>query len=190
MDYLLVNGNPDPSLKTWEAYLDDFSSRLRTAGSAVTRFDLRDMKIEACTGCFNCWHTTPGLCRRRDDMEKLYQAILGMDITVWASPLVLGNVSGLTKTAQDRIIPLLHPFFEIVDGECHHRRRYPKKIDMGLIVSPDKHDKDEDLSIVRRLHERFALNGHGRLMFFATTLDTAAEAARQAKEASHETTAA
>jgi multimeric flavodoxin WrbA len=190
MDYLIVNGNPNPADKNWETYLSDFAARLTASGAVVRSFALRDLNIKPCTGCFTCWHSTPGLCRHRDDMVRLYQAILGTDVTVWASPLVMGNISALTKTVQDRIIPLLHPFFAMVDGECHHRRRYPKNIDMGLLVAPGCGDGEEDLRLVRRLHERLALNGHGRLRFFATTSDAAAAAARLAMEVMHEPLAA
>ncbi len=190
MDYLMLNGNPDPKNETWENYLDGIERGLIASGSRVTRFTLRDLEIKPCTGCFTCWHTTPGRCRRRDDMEKLYPAVLGADVTVWASPLVWGNVSALTKIVQDRIIPLLHPFFEMVNGECHHRRRYPKNIDMGLIVGPERDDTAEDLAIVRRLHERLALNGRGRLRFAVTAELGAAASTQRLKEAMDETTAA
>ncbi len=187
MDYLIVDGNPDPNAKIWENYLTRFERGLAAAGSRVTRFTLRDLDVKPCTGCFKCWHTTPGRCRFRDDMEKLYPAVLGTDVTVWASPLILGYVSSLTKLAQDRIIPLLHPFFAIVKGECHHRRRYPKRIHMGLVVEKKPGDGDEDVEVVRHMHERFALNGHGRLRFAVTTDTPAARAAEQAEEAMHET---
>ncbi|HUJ74729.1 MAG TPA: flavodoxin family protein, partial [bacterium] len=120
MRILILNGNPDPADSGWEASLEDYSRQRREAGDTVTRVDLRDLAIRFCTGCWSCWYTTPGLCAIKDDMAQLYPQILAADVTVWASPLVLGNVTALTKKAQDRFIPLLHPYFALDRGEMHH----------------------------------------------------------------------
>jgi hypothetical protein len=169
MNILLLNGNPDPARTDWEHYLDEFIRWNRQTGSTGVRRNLRDMDIRFCTGCWSCWYATPGLCSIRDDMALLYPQLLAADIVVWASPLIMGNVSALTKKTQDRFIPLIHPYIELDRGECHHRRRYPKDIDMGLIVETGPGDTEEDLAIVKRQHERLARNGRGRLKLFATT---------------------
>jgi len=166
MRILLLNGNPDPQRVEWESFLDAFVGEKEEAGDTVVRRDLRDMDTRFCTGCWSCWYTTPGLCAIKDDMSGLYPEFLAADLTIWASPLIMGNVSALTKKTQDRFIPLLHPFFELDHGECHHRRRYAKNLDMGLIVEPGPLDSAEDLGIVRHLHERLARNGRGRLAAF------------------------
>ncbi len=181
MELIILNGNPDPARAEWEGYIGAFERALREAGALVKVHALRDMDIGYCTGCWSCWWATPGLCARRDSMAALYPEILSADVIVWASPLVMGNVSALTKKTQDRIIPLLHPYFELVNGESHHRRRYPgKNLDMGLIIQAGPGDTGEDEEIVRRLHERLALNGRGRLRFFSTTARAAEEAAHEA----------
>jgi hypothetical protein len=190
MDYLIVNGNPNPADKNWETYLSDFAARLTVRGSCVKLFTLRDLDIKPCTGCFSCWLITPGLCARRDDMKLIYPAVLGSDLLIWASPLVLGNVSALTKIAQDRFLPLLHPYFVMREGEVHHRIRYSKIPDLGLILGLGRGDTEEDVALVRRLHERFALNFYSRLRFTITNLTTAAESVRLVQEAMHETIAA
>ena len=179
MQILVLNGNPDPSRRAWEEYLGTFANALERAGAGVRIRALREMNIHYCTGCWSCWWKTPGLCSFKDDMTGVYPEMLGADIVVWASPLVMGNVSALTKKTQDRFIPLLHPYVELVNGESHHRRRYPRNIDMGVIIEPAAGDTGEDAEIVRRLHERLVLNARGRLRFFATT-------ARGAEEVAHE----
>jgi hypothetical protein len=180
MRILLLNGNSDPSRVGWESYLDSFEMEARRAGAVLHRRNLRDMDVGFCTGCWSCWYSTPGLCAIKDDMTVLYPELLEADLTVWASPLVMGNVSALTKKTQDRFIPLLHPYFELDHGECHHRRRYAKDIDMGLIVEAGPDDTEEDLAIVRHQHERLARNGRGRLRLFATTTGSIEEAAHEA----------
>ena len=180
MEILILNGNPDPAHRAWEEYLGTFAKALTRVGAGVRTCTLREMDIHYCTGCWSCWWKTPGLCTFKDDMTGVYPVMLASDLVVWASPLVLGNVSALTKKAQDRFIPLLHPYIELVNGESHHRRRYPKDIDMGLIIETADGDTREDAEIVRHMHERLALNGRGRLRFFATTARGAEEVANEA----------
>jgi multimeric flavodoxin WrbA len=160
---LVMNGNPDPAHRAWEEYLEAFARALGRAGAGVRTRALREMDIHYCTGCWSCWWRTPGLCSFADDMTGVYPEMVGADIVVWASPLVMGNVTALTKKAQDRFIPLLHPYIELVNGESHHRRRYPRNIDLGLIIEPGAEDTPDDAEIVRHMHERLALNGRGRL---------------------------
>lgn len=179
MEFLIMNGNPDPSKKAWESYLDAFAGALREKGAEAQIRILRDMDIRYCTGCWTCWWTTPGLCSHKDDMAALYPEMVRADVIVWASPLVMGNVSALVKKTQDRFIPLLHPYIVLAHGECHHRRRYPKNIDMGLIIQTGEGDTEEDVSIVTHQHERLSLNGRGVLRFHATT-------ARRPEEVAHE----
>jgi multimeric flavodoxin WrbA len=180
MKVLLLDGNPDPGRTGWEGWLDSFTLKAQAAGAEVRLHRLRGMDIRFCTGCWSCWWATPGLCVHKDDMGGLYPQMLAADVVVWASPLVLGNVSALIKKTQDRFIPLIHPFIELDHGECHHRRRYPRDIDMGLIVEAGPGDTEEDLAIVRQQHERLARNSRGRLLLFATTVRNAEEAAYEA----------
>ena len=183
MRLLILNGNPDPADAGWESSLDRYAEERLAAGDTVSRVNLRDLSLRFCTGCWSCWYTTPGLCALKDDMEGLCPQILGADVTVWASPLVMGNVTALTKKAQDRFIPLLHPYFALDRGEVHHRRRYAKNIDMGLLVRPGTGDTAEDIAIVRHLHERLARNGRGRLALFRVLPAAQTEARHEAATA-------
>lgn len=180
MEYLILDGNPDPADEAWESYLGDFAQALKESGADACVQVLRDLDIRYCTGCWSCWWATPGVCSHRDDMVALYPRMVRAHLTVWASPLVLGNVSACTKKAQDRFIPLVHPYIELSHGECHHRRRYPRDFDMGLIIQTGPEDTAEDVAIVRHQHERLALNGRGALRLFATTACPAQEAAHEA----------
>ena len=37
-----------------------------------------------------------------------------------------GSFSPFIKNVMDRSLGYLHPYFKMIDGEMHHRRRYPK----------------------------------------------------------------
>ncbi len=182
MHCLILNGNPEPS--GFDDYLAGFMRSLTQQGHQAECVYLRDLSLRYCVGCWTCWWKTPGLCAMKDDMAGLYPKMVGADLIVWASPLVLGTVSALTKKAQDRFVPLAHPYIELVGGECHHRHRYAHNADVGVIVGPTSADDERDLTIVRRFFERFSRNTRTRLRLFAVTTTTASE------EAAHEALAA
>ncbi|MGF7138418.1 hypothetical protein [Roseimarinus sediminis] len=102
-------------------------------------------------------------------MPGLYRSYLQADLVLHYSPLIMGFVSSLLKTVNDRSIPLVHPYGELVQGECHHMARYDAYPLLGLIVDPDDAD-EEDLRITRILYERMALNLKTRLSLFSNTL--------------------
>ena len=168
MRILILNGDTRPKETTLARYLADFETRLSDHGALVRRIDLADLDLKFCTGCWSCWLATPGRCVFRDGMEGVYPEFLASDLVVWASPLVLGTVPALVKKTQDRLIPLVHPYIQLVHGECHHRKRYDRYPDLGLIVAPESADMPEDLRNVRHLFERFALNLRADLRLFAT----------------------
>jgi hypothetical protein len=170
---LILNGNQARS--SFDAYLTAVASGLGVAGHSVRRFDLRDLDVRSCTGCWSGWWKTPGLCAISDGMSAIYPELVRADLVVWASPPVLGTISALLKRAQDRFIPIAHPYIEVVDGECHHRHRYARNADLGLIVEPQPDDTDDDVALTRRLFERFSRNTRTRLRFSATPATPIAE---------------
>ncbi len=99
---------------------------LQAAGWTVTTYRLEEMTIHPCTGCFNCWMRTPGECCIDDDGRTTTRAFVQSDARIYLTPISFGGYSGLLKTAVDRLVPNISPLFEKVDGEMHHRLRYPK----------------------------------------------------------------
>jgi hypothetical protein len=65
----------------------------------------------------------------------------------------------------DRLIVLLHPYIEIVNGECHHRKRYEKYPNLGLILEKEPDTDDEDIKLVKDIFDRLAINFHSKLVF-------------------------
>jgi hypothetical protein len=89
-------------------------------------------------------------------------------------------MSALLKKVQDRIVPIIHPYIALVDGECHHRHRYQHNADVGVIVEPTAEDSEADLAITLELFERFSRNTRTRFRLFTTTATPVEEAARHA----------
>jgi hypothetical protein len=86
--------------------------------------------ITACIGCWNCWLKTPGRCAMKDQMAEIYRNYINSDTVILLMDTAQGFVSHQAKAFLDRIIPLYHPYIEIVDGECHHVARYQRYPDM------------------------------------------------------------
>ncbi len=167
MRVLILNGNPTPS--GFDSSVETLAESLRARGGEVSLETLRDLDIRLCIGCWSCWWKTPGLCVHRDAMDTILPKMVEADLVVWASPLVMGAVSHLVKAAQDRFIPLAHPYIEIYKDECHHRHRYAHNADVALFLEPGPDDGPEDIAIARAFFERFTLNTRTNLRFVATT---------------------
>lgn len=170
MEITLINGNPDASHEAFEQYLLSLKKFLSDRNCTVHDFVLRDMDIRYCIGCWDCWWKTPGLCRHKDDAEWIYRAIVASDFLILASPLVAGFVSSLVKKLNDRMIPLIHPYVQLIKKESHHRKRYDHYPTLGLILDPGKDHDSKDVEIVADIYRRFALNFHSDLKFVNTYL--------------------
>ena len=131
---------------------------LRETGAGVRDFQLRDIPLAHCQGCFECWLETPGLCKTDGDAgREITGAMIGSDVLVLLTPVTFGGYSSEIKKAMDRSICMVSPFFRRVDGEVHHKlryRRYPALAAVGVLHEPD----EEQESIFGTLVERNALN--------------------------------
>jgi multimeric flavodoxin WrbA len=135
---------------------------LRDSGTEVRGYSMRDVPLAHCQGCFECWTTSPGLCKTDGDAgREIAAAIIGSDLMVLLTPITFGGYSSEIKKAMDRSICLVLPFFRRVDGEVHHRRRYPRYpalAAVGVLGAPD----EEQARIFRSLVERNARNMDSR----------------------------
>lgn len=127
-------------------------------------FDLRNIRINYCCGCWNCWFKTPGKCIHEDEMPQLLRGIIHSDLTLFISPIKMGFVSSDVKKITDKLIPLVLPYIEIVKGECHHVKRYDKYPKLGLILV-DKERNQEGYRIITNIYQRFAINLRTELAF-------------------------
>ena len=154
MNIVILNGNPREGGK-FDEYLYNFQNKLEKEGNRITMIPLRDSRLRYCIGCFNCWIKTPGKCVHKDDGPELLRAIINSNLVIFASPLIMGFPSAFMKKTMDRLIPLIHPHFELVKGEVHHKKRYAEYPALGLIVQPE--GTKDDLELVKDV---FARCGH------------------------------
>jgi hypothetical protein len=176
MQITFLNGNPRPDALEFEAYLTHLTQELAEQGAQVTTLTLRDLDIRYCVGCWGCWVKTPGECLSKDDSAQVCRAVIHSDLTVMASPLVMGYPSALMKKTMDKLIPLIHPYATLVQGEVHHVARYPRYPRLALLLEPEPDTDAEDLEIVRDLFSRAALNLKSSLSFTHLTTQPLEEA--------------
>ena len=158
MKITMLDGNPDAGNVKFDDYLKDLAALLEDKGHRVTRLRLREMTLEYCTGCWGCWVKTPGLCVIPDDSDQVRRAYIAADLVLFASPVIMGFTSALLKRAHDKLIPLIHPYFELVDKEVHHIGRYDTYPLMGLLLEKGQDTDEEDLEIITDIYRRDAIN--------------------------------
>ena len=133
------------------------------------------MDIKPCIGCWNCWAKTPGVCVHKDDMHQILKHVNHNDLMIFAVPFAMGFMHSLGKTVQERLIPLLLPYSEIVMGEFHHVLRYGVSPEIAYLYKPEPDTDEEDIQINKDIFERFSLNFRTNVIFFHSIKKPAAE---------------
>ena len=146
-----------------DALLDEILGKLNDHDIEV--FKIEDHKIAYCTGCWSCWVKTPGLCAHMDDTQVMLRKAINSDMVLMFTENSVGYMTSNSKKVLEKFVPLVHPYIELVDGECHHIKRYDKYPKLGLIFVDDELN-EKDYEVTRHMVERAALN-------FKTTLDFA-----------------
>jgi hypothetical protein len=157
-------------------YVEKLVKALITRGHEVNEFRLREMKIRYCTGCFGCFVKTPGLCLIKDDAEKVFREYVQSDLALMTSPVITGFTSALLKRMQDRLLPSLLPYVDIIEGEMHHPGRYDKLPRLGLLLEKGDDTDDEDIDIIKSIYERMTISLRSELAFTCLTDEPIEEA--------------
>jgi multimeric flavodoxin WrbA len=135
MKIIAINSSPNMGKGNTALVLDPFLEGTRQAGAEVELFYTKKLTINPCQGEYNCWYKSPGKCFQQDDMEMLLPRVAQADVLVLATPVYVDGVSGPMKNLLDRLLPLLHPSFELRDGHCRHPRRDGARGDKLVLVS-------------------------------------------------------
>ena len=168
MKITILNGNPATS--PLDATLGELRSLLQAKGHSLSQFDLRDLSLRYCIGCWGCWAKTPGQCSNGDaTCLAMDRAVINADFVLWAAPLKMGFPSSLLKMALDKHLPLIHPYMVVDHGEAHHRKRYAHYPRVGLLLEKEPGTDADDLQIISDICCRTALNFKTRLEFSLTS---------------------
>ena len=158
MRALILNGEELDGIS-----LKQFSKSIReeliTKDYEVEEILLKEKKIADCLGCFKCWVKTPGICIINDYGREAAAKLIHSDLLIYLSPVVFGSYSYQLKKALDRMIPLISPFFTKVEGEIHHKKRYPNYpslLGIGVIEEANQSQS----KIFKELVKRNGINFH------------------------------
>ncbi len=105
-------------------------------------------KIKNCIGCFGCWIKTPSECVIKDGYEHIGGLLSQCSNLLIISECLYGGYSAFVKNVMDRSISYVHPYFEIRNGEMHHKRRYDNTINLNVCFYGEDITQDEKTTAV------------------------------------------
>ena len=113
---------------------EKFAEGAISAGAQIETITVRNHNIHGCTGCFNCFSKTPGICCQKDDMSELLDRIRYVDLLVFVSPLYVFSISSQLKAFIDRLLPLVQPYMEIHNNVVTHPPQYQIKKYVPMVI--------------------------------------------------------
>ena len=179
MKITVLNGNPNAENVHFDNYLKELSDLLESSKHTVTVLRLRDIDVRYCIGCWGCWVKTPGECSIADGSHDICRQCINSDFVLFASPVIMGFTSALLKKAHDKLIPLILPYFEMVQNEFHHLSRYEKYPLIGLLLEKGEDTDEEDVKIISDIYRRDAINFKTSFCFTKLTIEPVEEVANE-----------
>ncbi|MFO7829126.1 MAG: NAD(P)H-dependent oxidoreductase [Bacteroidales bacterium] len=169
MTITVIKGFPDDTRNSSDNFVDKLCEQLILKGVEIKYHDLKKRSVKNCIGCFGCWVKTPGECTVPDDSIQIRRDAINSGLIIFVSPVIMGFTSALLKNVQDKMIPLIHPYIEFVNNECHHQSRYDKYPDIALILDKTEDSDEEDYKIIKHIYQRLAINMKANMRFLAFT---------------------
>jgi len=127
MKILLIRANPRTTGFT-ETLTDLFLQGMRDEGAEIIEARLHDMDIRPCSGCYQCWLATPGVCYQKDDMAVLLEQIMDTDVLVCATPIYYYSISSRLQRFLERTFPLtMEGLDRTPEGLFRNRTRFPDR---------------------------------------------------------------
>ncbi len=155
--FILVDGDDHTAIyRELYALVNDYLNKngFETETREVCRDDLK-----FCMGCFGCWIKKPGECVIEDGMADINRASMNSDVFVYLTPIVFGQFSTNIKTALERWLPNMLPYFHIrPDGSTMHPARYENN-PHTLVIGCGQNLSQEDAELfadITKKHRRNA----------------------------------
>lgn len=158
MRIVLLDASEADDARTRHA-ADVLADSLASCGADVERIVVRELEVRACTGCFGCWTKSPGECVIGDDARSVAERAIAADAFAIVTPIAFGSYGWRAKSVLDRLICLVLPHFTMIEGEVHHRPRYPRYPHL-LALGTLRKESPEQAALFARLVERNAVNLH------------------------------
>lgn len=118
MKIIGLNGSPRKKGNTAQL-MDEVLQHAESKGAQIKRYDLNQLEMKGCQGCFSCKAPDKaGSCALKDDMSDILEEVLSADAVVLASPIYMWQVSAQAKIFTDRLMPLLKPdYSSVLNGQ-------------------------------------------------------------------------
>ncbi|MCX8131451.1 MAG: flavodoxin family protein, partial [Clostridia bacterium] len=124
------NGSPRGRASNTDVMVSAFLDGAASAGAQVENIYLAHHDIKHCQGCGHCINSG-GECVVQDDMQDLLPKYVESDIVVFATPLMIDNISGMLKVFMDRTFCIGNPQLE-KDENGESRRVRSKRFENGV----------------------------------------------------------
>ena len=160
MKAVILDGSNENDL-TGQHVRTALTAELEARGWEIEHVQLCETKIGNCAGDFFCWIRSPGLCNVNDANRLIAASIANCQLLVYLTPITFGGYSYNLKKMVDHQIQNVLPFFQQVNGETHHQKRYPTYPDFLAIGWMDQPDAQTE-SIFRHLTYRNSINFYAK----------------------------
>jgi multimeric flavodoxin WrbA len=160
MKAVILDGSNENDL-TGQHVRTALTAELEARGWEIEHVQLCETKIGNCAGDFFCWIRNPGLCNVNDANRLIAASIANCQLLVYLTPITFGGYSSSLKKMVDHQIQNVLPFFQQVNGETHHQKRYPAYPDFLAIGWMDQPDAQTE-SIFRYLTYRNSINFYAK----------------------------
>lgn len=105
-----------------QLFTEHFIKGAERGGAKVETLVLSELKINSCSGCFNCWlNRNHCIHHEEDDMKIFLQKFREADLLVWATPIYSFHCTPLMKNVLDRLFVLLDPHIVLNDKGMERR---------------------------------------------------------------------
>lgn len=171
MKVTIMNGADKASFPKEYQNIVDLNSAL-DGENEISQFDIKDLDIKPCTGCWTCWVKDPGMCIHKDDMVDIYKSVNQSDILLIVSSIKAGFLDSDVKKTIERQFALLLPYMTNVNDEFHHVPRYDNQPKIGLIIVGENEVDIEQQEILKEYVYRLSLNfnhGAGNFLHYLNT---------------------
>ena len=123
-----------------------------------TKFFCAAKKMVACKGDYGCWLKTPGICIFHDGVEELGKEIALCDEFIIISKSLYGGFDKEIKTALDRSISFILPFFQVRNKEQHHQARYINGEKMRVYIYDANEISETDKALITEVAKANSIN--------------------------------
>ena len=130
-----------------------FSDGAKSVGHKVSEFYLDSMNIHSCKGCLRAGRDSKSPCSQKDDMEQIYSVFEDCDVVAFASPVYFWTITGLLKTAADRLYAEL---------ECLGYGRFVKE--SVLLMTADGADYSQAVTWYRTYERNLRWKNRGEVL--------------------------